>query len=153
MERYQALFADMLRASGVTGTSEIERDLDITIAGAPISLSFEPIQGSEQVALSARIGKVPKARELEIYRLLLEANVNWSATRFATLGVNSSTLDAVICFRCSMDGMSGEGLADLLSSFAEVAARWREIIADESAVETDGSVLRDDLDMLTALRV
>ena len=153
MERYQALFADMLQTSGVNGTSDIERDLDITIAGAPISLSFEPISGSEQIALSARIGKVPRARELEIYRLLLEANVNWSATRFATLGVNSSTLDAVICFRCPMDGMTGAGLADLLSSFAEVAAQWRDIVADESAVEAGGAVLREDVDMLTALRI
>ena len=153
MERYQELFNDMLAASGLEASAEVERDIDVTIGDVAISLSFEAISGEEQVALSARIGKVPKAREIDIYRLLLEANVNWSATRFATLGVNSATLDAIICYRRAMDGMTGGGLANLLSSFAEVAAQWREIIADEAAVEADGAVLRDGVDMLTALRV
>lgn len=153
MERYQELFKDMLAASGLDAMAEVERDIDVKIGDVAISLSFEQINGVEQIALSARIGKVPKAREIEIYRLLLEANVNWSATRFATLGVNSATMDAVICYRCAMDGMTGESLADLLSSFAEVAAQWREIVLDEAAVKTDESVLRDGVDMLTAMRV
>lgn len=153
MQRYQKLFGDMLSASGLDVMAEVERDIDVDIDGVAISLSFEPINDVEQIALSARIGKVPGAREIEIYRLLLEANVNWSATRFATLGVNSATKDAVICYRCAMDAMTGDGLADLLSSFAEVAALWREIIADEAAVETGGPALRDGVDMLTAMRV
>ena len=153
MEHYQTLFKDMLEASGITATANVERDVDITIGDVAISLSFERLAERDQVALSSRIGKVPRSRELEVYRLLLEANVNWSATRFATLGVNSATMDVVICYRCGMAEMTGEGLGNLLSSFAEVASSWRDIVAEEAGDRHEGYELRDSVDMLTALRV
>ena len=112
---------------------------EFTLDGVPVTVSSEVRGAAEDVVLHARLGAVPQARELEVYRILLEANVLWSGTGDATLGVNSATREAVLCFRNPADRLSGDSFAALLDAFIEVAANWRNLLeAANEAAETGG---------------
>jgi len=136
MGRFEELVSAMAEHMGLPLAGRPESPLEIILGGTAVTLSGETISDIEDIVLAANVGTVSRHREIELYRLLLEANVHWSATRFATLGVNSATLGVILCYRCRAAELSGETLAALLSTFAETARIWTEIIASENEVET-----------------
>lgn len=85
----------------------------------------------EELLMYASLGVVPEDRELEIYRGLLEANVLWSGTADATLGVNSATREVIIAYRVPMEGLTGEILTLTASYFSAVAMSWYAFVAGE----------------------
>lgn len=143
MQRFEQLLAEVGREVGVElgGTAgPIEFDFD----GFPVTIAADDRSGQEDIVLSARLGTVPVARELEVYRLLLEANVFWSGTADATLGVNSATREALICYRRPMEGLGGKDAAGLLGAFVQIAENWRNFItAANEAVTLDDTAPSD----------
>jgi hypothetical protein len=132
-------FNELVRALadevGVPLSGEIDSPLEFTIDGLPITLGRDLRGGVEDIVLYALLGTVPEGRELEVYRVLLEANVLWSATADGTLGVNSATREVMICYRRPVEGLDGQSGAALLGAFTEVAENWRNFM---EAVEEEG---------------
>ena len=85
----------------------------------------------EDIVFHARLGEVRPDRELDVYRLLLDANVLWAGTALATLGVNSATREAVLCYRTRAEPLTKDGFAQMLSGFIDIAGDWRRIVSDQ----------------------
>lgn len=139
MQRFEQLLAEVGQEVGVDlkGT---QGPIEFDFGGFPVTIASDDRSGQEDVVLSAQLGTVPAARELEVYRLLLEANVFWSGTADATLGVNSATREAILCYRRPAEGLAGKDMAGLLGAFVQIAENWRNFIvaANEATAHADG---------------
>ncbi len=139
MSKFESLVAELTRDAGLEVSASVESPLDITVDDMTVTLSSETHYDVETIVFFARLGEIQPAYELPVYRLLLEANVLWSATSFATLGVNSATREAIICYRYPAEELTGENLALMLSGFIEIARNWRTVVVEGQANGTAGS--------------
>ncbi len=144
MSKFTDLMTALTRDAGLAVTGSLESPLTFTVGEMAVTLSSETHFEVESIVFHADLGEVLPARELEIYRLLLEANVLWSATAFATLGVNSATRGVVLCYRCEAEALTGESLAAVLSAFIETATTWRAIVADQNTAAEPLALSSDD---------
>lgn len=143
MSRFSELMRALSDDLGLELPAEIVSPAEFTLDDVPVILSSEIRSGLEEIVLHALLGTVPEAREVEVYRVLLEANVMWSGTGDATLGVNSATRGVVLCYRNPADRLTGASLGALIEAFVAVAANWRNFIeaAHEAATLIEAPVL------------
>jgi hypothetical protein len=117
--------------------------VEIAIDEMPVVISLDRRSGSDSVVLYSRLGEVPLQRELEVYRVLLEANVMWSATRDATLAVNSATREALLCYRSPIEGLEPDNFVAMVAAFVELARGWRDYVtASENEAPASPGMIR-----------
>src|SRR5215471_3744342 len=107
MEQFATLVRALANEAGLTVGWEPESPIEFKVDGMPVVVSVDRRSGADDIVVYSRLGQVPQTRELEVYRILLEANVMWSATGDATLAVNSGTREALICYRYPMKELTG----------------------------------------------
>lgn len=121
----------------------------------PVAFNFEDMEvmlsldgrgDDDAVIFSAPFGLVPADRELALYREFLDANLFWSGTNAATIGVDSDTREAVLCLRAPLAGLCAEQIAATAAEMIETALIWKQAIAPK---EENGGALSDP----TAIRV
>lgn len=134
---FTRLIRDLIAEIGLPPAGEVASPVELTVDDFTLVLSTDARSEGEDIVLYAGLGTVPAARELEVYRVLLEANLLWSGTGNATLGVNSATREAMLCHRLPIAELTGGTLAALCGRFIEIARGWRNAI--ESAAEADGA--------------
>lgn len=108
-------------------TSPVEFEVD----GLTVNIASDMRSGAEEIILWSRLGVIPEERELVTYRILLEANVLWSATGDGTLGVNSATREAIFCFRMTPSELQPAMFIEAVAAFAQQARSWSEFITSE----------------------
>ncbi|MDR7008909.1 CesT family type III secretion system chaperone [Paraburkholderia strydomiana] len=91
------------------------------------------------------LGAVAPERMLDMYRLMLEANVLVYAQDKAQLGVDRGTGNSVLLVRAELPELTGETLADLLAHYAKHGRYWQQNIfratdGQYQAVVSDASV-------------
>lgn len=150
MPTFEALIAALARTLGLDLGQAPESPVDVTVDGVPITITGEVSGTDEFIILYAPIGVVDHQNELPVYRMLLEANLLWSATANATIGVNSTTREALICYRAPASGLDEDSFPDLFTGFYDVAANWRHILAQGAA---ESEVEASPTDDLTVFRV
>jgi Tir chaperone protein (CesT) family len=132
-----ANFVELIRALGSEAGLKVEWEpvspVEFAVDGLPVVVSLDRRSGADAIVLYSELGEVPAERELEVYRVLLEANVMWSGTGDATLAVNSATKRALLCYRIALKDLDGPGFNAVVSAFVELARGWRDFIA--AAVE------------------
>jgi hypothetical protein len=128
MTTFESLITGLAREAGVSLAGAVESPVEFRHEGFPVVISEDRRTGATEIIVHARLGEVPEARELEVYRVLLEANVLWSATSDATLGVNSETRQAILCYRTPLAGLEPKAFALMLGVFIEVATNWANFI-------------------------
>ena len=127
MSRYGDLMTGLGREIGLD-LSAAESPVEIRVDDFPVTLTAYDSAGNGDIVFSAILGRVPEAAELQVYRVMLDANVFWTATADATLGVNADTREAVVCFRTPMADLDPRGLADMLDTFLFVARNWANFL-------------------------
>lgn len=149
MSRVAAMLGDLYKYLGLDEPGETETGFTLEIDGIPLHLSRDDRSSAEELVIYSPLGTVPEARELVAYRVFLEANLFWSATGDATLGVNSDTREAFLAYRLADLAVEPEGLLKVLGLFLEIAAGWRGYVAQlgnkgDEAVRPDvhGCLLR-----------
>ena len=108
---------------------------EFTVDDMVLNLAYDDRSTGDDLIVSATLGVVPEASELEVYRVLLEANVFWSGTGDGTLGVNSATREVYLAYRMPIESLDGESLTKVCAHFLEYATGWRDFlsaVADES---------------------
>lgn len=145
-------FVELVRAlsdeAGLQLSQEPVSPVEFSVDGVDVAISHE-VRGEEHaIVLYSELGQVPEAREIEVYRILLEANVMWSGTGDGTIGVNSATRQALICYRLPTTDLDGPGFVSVVSAFLQLARAWREfMVASEeeatalTAVRPQGMIL------------
>jgi hypothetical protein len=129
VETFDGLMRALAREAGLKDDFEAASPLEFTIGDTAVVISLDRRGDADDIVLHSRLGIVPEARELDVYRVLLEANVMWSATGDATLGVNSATREALICYRYALKDLDAGAFAGLVGAFAELARNWRAFLA------------------------
>jgi len=141
MDQFATLVRAFAQEAGLAVDWEPVSPIEFTIDDLPVVISLDRRTGMDDIVIYSRLGTVPEARELEVYRILLEANVMWSATGDATLAVNSATREALLCYRYPMKDLAGPAFVSLVAAFVELAENWRDVIAaaeDEIAAPAGG---------------
>jgi len=133
-------FVELMRALSAEAGLKVDWEpvspVEFTVDGLDVVISLDRRTGEDSIVVHSQLGEVPAQRELEVYRILLEANVMWSGTGDATLAVNSATRQALLCYRMAMKDLDGPGFVAMVSAFVELARSWRDFIAvagEESA--------------------
>ncbi|MGI6246774.1 MAG: type III secretion system chaperone [Pseudochelatococcus sp.] len=137
MSTFENLIVGLAREAGIILSGTIESPVEFRYDGLPVVISEDLRSGVSEVIVHAQLGEVPREHELEVYRILLEANVLWSATADATLGVNSDTRQVIICYRMPLAGLEPESFAAVIRFFVDVARKWADFI---EAARTEGHV-------------
>lgn len=137
MADFATLVAALGREAGLDVNWSPVSPVDFELDGLTVTILSDRRSGAEEIILYSRLGEIPEARELAVYRVLLEANVLWSATGDATLGVNSSTREAIMCFRMTAADLTPPGFIAAVSGFAELARSWSAFIAAPSDDEVE----------------
>ncbi len=127
-EPFAALIAEMARFVGLEPAASLGSPVEFKVDGVALTLAYDDRSTGDDLLIHASLGTVPEAKEVEVYRVLLEANLFWSATADATIGVNSDTREAILAYRLPLAGMDGEMLAKICAHFLEVAGGWREFL-------------------------
>lgn len=133
MPTFEVFIAALAQTLGLDLGQKPESPVEITIDELPITITGEVVGTDQFFILHAPVGTVDAQNELPMYRMLLEANLLWSATANATIGVNSATREALICYRAPALGLDVDDFPDLVTAFYDVAANWRHILAQQAA--------------------
>lgn len=121
------LFDALARSLSLNLPSPLQFPLELTLNDIAIAIEHEEhIPGS--LVIHRSLGVIPLSRETEISRVLLEANLFWSGTSDATIGVHSETRQAVIAYRFDYHAIEAEGLSALIEQFSAVSEVWRQFI-------------------------
>lgn len=129
MSDFETLIRALAGSAGVPLEAPPESPMAFSVDGVTVILSRDLRSGVEEIIMHSGLGPVPAERELTVYRVLLDANLLWSATRDATIGVNSATLEAMICYRLPAQSGTPEAFIAVVAAFAEVARGWADYIA------------------------
>ena len=81
------------------------------------------------------LGSVPAEHELSLYRAFLEANLFWSGTADATIGVNSATREAIIAYSIDLSAITGENLVVLVEQFTVLTELWLRLIENPASAK------------------
>jgi hypothetical protein len=123
------LFDELARSMSMHLPSPLEFPLQLNLGDVAIAIEHDEAMPGTLVVYRS-LGVVALSRETEISRALLEANLFWSGTGDATIGVNSETREAVIAYRVDYREMKVEGLAALVEQFAVLSEVWRRFIEE-----------------------
>lgn len=129
------LFEELARSLSMALPSPLQSPLQLKLDDIAIEQD-EAIPGT--LVIHRSLGIIPLLRETEISRALLEANLFWSGTGEATIGVNSETREAVIAYRADYRAMKVEGLRALLEQFAVLSEVWRRFIEEPAQQQLRG---------------
>lgn len=133
MYGYELLKAFYVEMEGET--EELEETLkeepfvSLTIDGAELFLVFDDNE-PDQLSLKAEIGRVnlEDPRNMGVLIVLLESNFEFSGTRGATIGVNSSSGEVCMFYQLHCKEVSQDALAQLLLEFSQVVKMWSETL-------------------------
>jgi hypothetical protein len=115
--------------AGIELSQEPVSPVRFKVGGVGVVISREHRDDEDSIVLHSELGEVPTEREVDVYRLLLEANLMWSGTADATIGVNSTTRQAVACYRVATKDLEGPRFVAVVAGFVRLARGWRELIA------------------------
>ena len=130
MENFIELMRALAEEVGLAVDWEPVSPVELTVDGMVLVIALDRRGGVDAVVLHSELGEVPAEREIEVYRILLEANVMWSGTGDATLAVNSATRQALLCYRMALQDLDRPGLCRRGLGLRRAGPqRWRDFIA------------------------
>lgn len=88
------------------------------------------------LVFSIDLGQPPAGDRSLLYEILLQINFHWDATGGVRMGVNAPDGEVVQAFEIGADELDAARLSETLSSFAEVAVAWREVVRNPASVQT-----------------
>jgi hypothetical protein len=91
-----------------------------------VTIDLECNEEAEALIFSSIVGTVPPKQEEQVYIELLEANLLWSGTGGATLGVDPETASIFMCYQEKMEGMKFLRFQELLKGFSDRALFWNK---------------------------
>lgn len=127
-ENYKRLVASLCEAIALPDAQAVLDRGWIEVEGFEVLLSHYESDASA-LYLNFHFGIVSAGRTLQVFRLLLEANLTVYAQDQAQVGINPDTTGIVLIVRVPMtDEIDGAWLADTLGHYAEHGRYWGENI-------------------------
>ena len=122
------ILADFLALHGIS--ENIELPISFNKGETLITIDHYKRSGANDIVLYSYIADMPVNQELTIYKILMDANVLWSGTAGATIGVQSETKKIIIAYHIVMESIEGNKLAAIFTHFVELSTLWKKIIQE-----------------------
>ncbi|MBQ3747326.1 MAG: type III secretion system chaperone [Kiritimatiellae bacterium] len=95
-----------------------------------LAVEIVPLGELDAVALSGDLGEPPPQEVSRLYRLMLEANRNFTATFGATLSLDMVTGRFALCKVLPLKAQDGESFAREVERFLNTQEAWAGIVRD-----------------------
>lgn len=130
--RYLELVAQFCEVVGLRDVEYVQQTGRVEIEG--FEVHFEHVENDlDAIYTNFHFGTVTAGRTLQIFRLMLEANLLIYAQDQAQLGIDSDTGSIILILRLPFDpDFSGLELSDLLIHYASHGHYWRQNIIESS---------------------
>ena len=143
LDRFSSLVRDLCELLGLPDAEAILESRLLEVEGFDVLIDFIE-EDQSAIYLNFYYGIVTSGRTLNVFRLLLEANLAIYAQDQAQLGLDEETGGVVMIVRVPFcDEVNAEWLANLLGHYAEHGRYWKDNIfqADDEMFENiaDGS--------------
>ncbi|MEJ2768794.1 CesT family type III secretion system chaperone [Mycetohabitans sp. B46] len=142
-ERYGELIRELCDVVGLADPEYVLETRTIEVQGYDVRLEYFD-NDLDAIYLNFHFGTVTAGRTLNVFRLMLEANLLIYAQDQAQMGLDTDTGGIILIIRIPMDpDLDGETLADLLSHYAEHGHYWRRNIIESTDEMFEGIVAGD----------
>lgn len=127
-QRYIEVVTDLCQLIGIGDVNQVLKMRRLEVEGFDVALDhFE--DDPDSMYLSFEYGIVTSGRTLNVFRLMLEANISVYAQDQAQLGLDEVTGGVIMLVRVELKpDLDGTILSDLLSHYAEHGRYWRDSI-------------------------
>lgn len=130
-ELYRELVAASADVLSITLTAEdVANPTTFHFEDMEVTLTHDTRGEDHALIYAVPFGHVPADKEAELYREFLEANLFWSGTGGATIGVDTTSGEAMLCLRVSLAGLSGAQVAATASDMIELGIIWKDVLAE-----------------------
>lgn len=126
-DKLQRLCSDFFSRLGLESPKAFDFPLQIRVDDIAITFEYDT-KKPDSLIIHTALGVLPAEHELALYRAFLDANLFWTGTADATIGVNSSTREAVIAYAFDYRDMNGERLVVLVEQFTILTELWLRFI-------------------------
>ncbi|KAG0166426.1 hypothetical protein DFQ28_008685 [Apophysomyces sp. BC1034] len=131
-ERYGELIRELCDVVGLADPEYVLETRTIEVQGYDVRLEYFD-NDLDAIYLNFHFGTVTAGRTLNVFRLMLEANLLIYAQDQAQMGLDTETGGIVLVIRMPMDpDVNGEMLADLLAHYADHGHYWRRNIIEST---------------------
>jgi hypothetical protein len=89
------------------------------------------------LVLTSELGAPPPGDRMALYEMLLQINYHWDTTGGNLMGINGPEGDVVQMFEIGADGLDVTRFSGILSSFADTAKGWRDLVRRPAAAKTN----------------
>ncbi|VUD62461.1 hypothetical protein TDB9533_03045 [Thalassocella blandensis] len=128
--------------------SNLQSPMELVLEGMTLTLYYSNASGEDDIVFSTSLGVISEQVELSVYRTILEGNLFWSATGDATIGVNSDTREAFLCYKMPLENFDGDELASLVVHFLQIGENWKVFIAESNQEDQSPSTVEINNDFL-----
>jgi hypothetical protein len=97
----------------------------ICLTQVNINVIYMPQNCIDHAFILVEFGAIPKDKEQDAWRTLMEANFLLSQARAPTFGLNPTTGDVVLQYAYSFFEATPEGFFQAVNNIADVATEWR----------------------------
>lgn len=136
---YESTLLDLANHIGLPSPELLPDTQELIIGDHAVGFAFDAHDVNEPVAgdilFFCTLGNVAAEREVNLYRLLLEANNLWSGTGGATLGMQRDTGMITLSARLPLEGLEAPHFAEVLDAFADTADFWSGVLAGDNIVQ------------------
>jgi hypothetical protein len=139
LDRFQGLVRDFGAGVGIPEmTADDEGYVAISFDARTIHLQYE--RDADRIVAFTNLGEAEVDRLVEIYSMLLAANMFWQGTNGATFSVEPDTGMVFLADRRAQTTLDTRGLNDWLEGFINITEYW----AGRLALANSGGPLGDD---------
>lgn len=104
-----------------------------------VTIDLECNEQSETLVFSTIVGTLLPYQIEKMYSKLLEANLFWSGTGDATLGVDPATLRVFLCYQERIQEMAFLRFQELLKNFSDVALSWNKSLLEDENTDSQAA--------------
>ncbi len=108
-------------------------------SGLTVTIDFH--EETQMVELFSELGTFEADKELDVLRVLVQANFFWSATAGGTLSARLDVRKAYLTYQAALSTFNGEEFVNLVEKFAKVGEQWATVLKEIAEAEV-GSMPR-----------
>jgi hypothetical protein len=124
-QKFEELINEFCHITGFDTPQQLLESGEVLVDNIAVSLFVEEEIADDDLVLYSDIALRPHEININLYQKLLQANLFWSGTNGATIGMNPETGRIGLAKRLSVEHADGNWLVQELYHFSKTATQWR----------------------------
>lgn len=144
-QKLDGVLAAFGKEVGMEGLATDENGVCLLVFDGRTTIHMLGDPGSDSLVVWSNLGAVPADGAERVLRALMQANLFWNGTGGATLGLMPEDDQVVLSIRRPFEGLSAEGLRDVIELMVEQAEALAPTVAGEQAPAADAQTVPSQL--------